>query len=334
MLISDDSFHNMEQTNKAVKYYNSFDYNKFKISIRKYSDVQKNVDDLHIYYHGRAKQYVNRNPEKIKKDDYGRLCVELAENSIRNHQICVRQDSIKCKLQLNANGNVGLPSECEYTTSDKLALGNILNDSLYNIITKHNQTCCYLCDECFNEIFNTKMELFRGNTPFERELNKLIFDMRNKNIQFIWKVRKLAKKEYPHLPISEIISKTPLYSFEEFTKIAGISTSRTHTPKLIKRYADSYKSQFPDATMNDLRQLGTFKYLYRFLTDILSDTEEGLLYPVLSSSQLLESDLFKELFLLEQDYLKHEYLGEQGNPPKIDVCETMTDSVYREKKYN
>lgn len=172
MLISDDNFHDIDQSKKTLRFYSSINSNN-KILIKLFSDSgEPNVNNgAPLTYSGRAITYIEKNGFKDVSN------IVIKENSIRTHQICVKENTIKCMLQLSANGGIGLTLYADYETSDKLSIGNIQQCSLKDIINNHNYNCPYLCDECYNETLNISAPImFSVSIASARRISEIFKD--------------------------------------------------------------------------------------------------------------------------------------------------------------
>ncbi|MBQ8215562.1 MAG: radical SAM protein [Clostridia bacterium] len=319
MLISDDNFHDIDQSKKTLRFYSSINSNN-KILIKLFSDSgEPNVNNgAPLTYSGRAITYIEKNGFKDVSN------IVIKENSIRTHQICVKENTIKCMLQLSANGGIGLTLYADYETSDKLSIGNIQQCSFKDIINNHNYNCPYLCDECYNETLNISAPICDPlDPPYLKEFNKITFSISNKRIEASWRIRKLIQKTYPLIPIQEVIRITPVISLTEYEHIIN----SIQIPSLCILLLDAvYRKDFPHNSENQIRQLSLSKYKLKVLESVLCESNSLGIYPFLSETELLASSLFIELDKIEKDINNKK----AQKPEIIDVCKIIADS-YDEK---
>lgn len=319
--ISDDKFHNVEQSEKAFNFYQSLSFDKEKIKFYKTSKLGElnghpAVGDV-LDYIGNAKKYIDDNIEKLCESN---VKINYPENSIRSHQICIIDNTIKCEMELSAKGSLGLATFTDYNTCDQLSIGNVLKRPLKEIFDIHNSRCPYLCDECYFEVHNKTGEQFShlysdNKSPVHRELMRLHFAIESYRVKYIWNIRKLIQIQFPKLPIQEILSKVTVFSKEFFYSCFDsiISNDKKADETALKFYYQ-YKKQFPKATSDELHELSRLAYfLHKFTTKT---------YPFFSVNDLLQSEYFAELARLEQDYIH----GRKTTPPAINVCAAIPDT--------
>lgn len=315
MLISDDDFHDINKSKETVKFYNSINFNN-KILIKLYSDIgEPNVNNgAPLIYMGRAISYIKENGFKNVSN------IVIKENSVRTHQICVKDNCIKCILQLSANGLIGLTLHADYNTSDKLGIGNILHKPLMDIINNHNKNCPYLCDECYNETVNlTTMICNPLDPPYLKEFNKVMSLIDNKRIEAAWRIRKLIQKTYPSIPIQEVIKRTPVIGYAEYESIIDNIPIPDYWTFLLE---SAYRKNFPYNNENQIQEITLNTCVLRILEDVLSKNESIGVYPFLSEAELLKTPLFLELEKIEKEYVNNNTLPTQS----IDVCKNIINS--------
>lgn len=204
--ISNDQFHNPNEFKKAYAYYEKI--------IAEANDRIKKTNDASLI----ILKNVLEEGNEIKELQYAGKAKELIDNGKTfkhggkttgypykyGHRIKIVNGVIPCSLQICANGNVTYNEGIDYVTLDEISFGNIKNDSLTNIIDKHNDSCMVLCSETDRLRFTDYGKHFAdwGNSaiPSFLKLERIIYDR-------IIELRKLAKKRFPHIPAAEIISK-------------------------------------------------------------------------------------------------------------------------------
>ena len=142
--ISNDQFHDKEDYQSAYSFYTEQAIIANSV-IRKHSNkggisVEYVLDDTsdlgNLWYEGRAIDYIDsgNSPYQHKKSNVG-------YPYLRNHRIKICGGVIPCALRILANGNVGFNEILSYDNSDILSLGNILSESMTEIMDNHNESC-------------------------------------------------------------------------------------------------------------------------------------------------------------------------------------------------
>jgi hypothetical protein len=154
------------------------------------------IDRLRIA--GRAIDYVKSHPDT---ETCGR-------QTIYGHRIKIVDNKVLCGIQIAANGNIGFTDERDYETDDTFAIGNILNDSLSNVIKRNNTNCLLTCAESKAlDIARDTEYLFKSTGKFDHTfMNLLRFKNAEILIPQIISLRGEAHKMYPYVPAQEIIS--------------------------------------------------------------------------------------------------------------------------------
>lgn len=229
--ISNDIYHNTTQTQKAIDYYTANNPNKQLISVTKTYDREGLGNCIPMGYDGRAIELYKQNAELQGKAVY-------PENNIKCHQICISDNTINCQIGLCANGNITLQIFASYEREDRMSIGNILKQSLDCIVTKHNDTCPYLCDECYTETSCMNMIDFNSSV---KELVKIIAQLFIKRNEYVWALRQKVKECYPNIPMRAIIKaiqvKEWLDWLEECAAIDGSIPKETQSEsKVLAKY--------------------------------------------------------------------------------------------------
>lgn len=324
VIISDDRYHDKLQSDRTLAYYQSLNYNENQIQIDTFSNSQT-VSTEKLMYIGKARKFIDENMEQLRDM---KVTIYYPENSFRNHQLCIRDNTIECRINLYANGSIGLMS-AEYTTQDKFAFGNIMSESLESIFNTHNATCPFLCDECYNEVICKNVATF-GDTlnpppPLEREQNKLRCVVLNKRIELAWMLRNLAKQKFPRVPMQNIIKEIPVPSIQEWDSMVTnlLSAHGMNERRAANVFLQSYQRKFPDATLEALMEMSIFKYTLQLINKTPIDKYLKILY----GQDIAQTELFKKLLRIEQEYL----VGVKTTPEKINVCKLIPDTYWENK---
>lgn len=240
--ISNDQFHDEAEYQNAYSFY-SERADIINSGIRKYLGksgilveyVLNNAKELgNLWYEGRAVDFI----------DSGNSSYKHKENNVgypysSNHRIKICGNTIPCSLRVLANGNVGFSEIQSYDRSDALSIGNILSESMTEIIDNHNESCMLLCSEMdvlhYSQYGKNAKELPPGMYPyleFHNMICKKILELRGK-----------VKQQFPCIPAQEIITGLP---FPNSPKIKSIIISLykqcpEYTPNLL---ANIEKSEY------------------------------------------------------------------------------------------
>ena len=294
--ISDDEFHSSrEHAKEAYEFYSALANEKIEIVLNsERSKTNLKSDNVYkLFYSGMASHYIMGNHTFKGLPVVGRV----AENSIRPHRIKIENNTIHCVLELSANGNLGFDASVSYGVADNLAFGNILQDSLHDILTRHNATCPYLCDETYNEMlcYNAAYmkDCIKNKNAIEEEGIKLRVKTRMKQFDLVWQLRKWALERYPNIGIEKIISCTVLDNDFFFEKVKALMVKRMPDEKLqfnprVKRLAQLapkevleykmvyqfekyYSNKYPEATEKQIHELSILNSMYKFVMSMTLD---------------------------------------------------------------
>lgn len=213
--ISNDQFHD------ALEYEAAYDFYKHEIeSANKRIMLLSGGDGIkleytlksgnlpYIRYSGRAVSLVDNDEKYIHGEN-----VEYTYTS--QHQIRIEDNTIKCMIQICANGNVCLLDENEFVAEDMLSFGNIMDESFTSIIQKHNHSCMILCSE--DDLLFTLDNSHRLKLAVEMD-QKFIGIVKTVYMRII-ELRKLARSLYPRVPAYQIIMALQLPSYEEIEQL-------------------------------------------------------------------------------------------------------------------
>lgn len=229
--ISNDQFHNAEESRKTFEFYKKLTESIPTFSIEISNDKLGTKEDntiIDFVVTGRAK---NMSPEQLPE--------YTSKESAFDHRICIGKngevkDWVICGIEISSNGNVIFPDQRSFETEDRMALGNIMEESLYDIITKHNANCLINCSDVS---FLERVQNIRNLTMFDREkiefLNKsntaldhylfeIQCDILVEIIMRVIKARELAHRKWPAIPAQDIIETLTFYDSDVFTKCGNI----------------------------------------------------------------------------------------------------------------
>ena len=215
--ISDDPFHDMEQSKRALDYYSRMasDYHRIKVITVSAESDEENKKSLieyvpALYMGGRAVDNLDS-------------CIELTGWEIgtvqsHNHRIRIDGNTVKCYLQISANGNICFAQEMQdYDTMDRLSFGNILDNSLYDSIQKINSECMLSCRDTQQMEWMSACRVpafVESNYPMQPFLHQLIGRIGESVFAKIVEAREAVHKKYPHIPVWEIINALPFPDFK------------------------------------------------------------------------------------------------------------------------
>lgn len=211
--ISDDHFHDQEESKAALKYYADIAAGISGMTVRPNGDlgVQNSDGSLEpLILSGRA--------NKLKPDE---LPETAMKESLIEHRLCIGNKGaskgyVLCELQISANGNVGIMEQRSFQTNDALSLGNILQTPLCEIIERHQANCLISCPELqLLERYENYRQLVKRNNielaPLAACLAELSADISAAIMRRIMIARKQAHSSWPAIPAQEIIKELPMF---------------------------------------------------------------------------------------------------------------------------
>lgn len=271
--ISDDPFHNVEQSKMAHDFYSeqASRYKNIKVGFvfrEEFKEIQKREYFLNYQMPFQIAGRAWDNVEAVAKlSEYG---IQPAQT--KNHRIRIDEKTAKCLLAIWANGNVGFAEMQDYNTMDRLAIGNILDSSMYDMITKHNADCLLSCWDLQQW---EKMSAWRIPGYLEQEypmmpfLNELISRIAENVFEKILAARETAHKKYPSIPAWRIIEAIPFPDFN------------TNGEAVIREIL----AQFPSSGLFDdsLTDTGLLERACIAIKDMRNDSEKDRVYNGLDS---------------------------------------------------
>lgn len=316
--ISDDIFHNKQQSIKAYNFYHSLVDDLDRIEIHYTSTEAKTYyaeDDYSdckrfILFSGNAKKYINTNiNEYINNEE--QVLIYYADSQI--HQIKVVDNNIYCGLELCVNGNLTFISVIrEYDEKDKLIIGNVLESPLNEIINNHNNNCLYLCSECDYERTQKTLIDFgyinlKSKTFNEKNVFNYFYQLYLYKVHYYWKIREIAHQKHINIPVRQLIKMIPLINNDEWIKYITNKFINDDVEKILDSQLKILKKQHPLESDENVKN----SVLGKFLCDKLNKYIINLNY------DKLDNELKDKLFNQEQINLKLIHLGTPQQNEKV-----------------
>lgn len=195
--ISNDMFHSREEYEPAMKFYKDM-----AETVSKHIFVIYTGSIISLKYEGRAKKYIDEHPEYCTPFS----CV--ATFPCINRRVKIEDDFIPCILAIGANGNFGFEDDSSYKRFDDLAFGNILSNSMADLIDRNNDNCLLTCAE--NESYNVANSWRFWNHAIYDTDSSLSLKIYQLFIERIIFIRKWAKENFPCLATQDIIEHIPI----------------------------------------------------------------------------------------------------------------------------
>lgn len=195
--ISNDMFHARDEYEPAMKFYKNIA-----------EKVSKNIFVLYtgsissLKYEGRAKKYIDEHPEYCTPFSF------VASFPCINRRVKIDDDFIPCSLAIGANGNFGFEDDSSYKRFDDLAFGNILCDSMADLIDRNNDNCLITCAEYESYmIANSWRFFYRTAYDVDTALSLKLYKLFVERMIFI---RRWAKENFLCLATQDIIEYIPI----------------------------------------------------------------------------------------------------------------------------
>lgn len=223
--ISNDHFHDKDEYEKAWEFYKPLvDKANYQLlsegvlgGIKLDYVLPPGNRISNLSYSGRAIDYVDNTDEFIHGKN-----VNYPHDY--PHQIKVVDGTIPCLLTISSNGNATYDESISYQKMDELAIGNIGEQSLTEIIDLHNENCLVLCSE--TSILHT-YRYAKHMSALNRE-EQLHIEAVGLICSKIVEMRYLAKELYSHVPAHVIIKSLPFLSSKAL--VAMQTEIYKHTP--------------------------------------------------------------------------------------------------------
>lgn len=265
--ISNDKFHDLEQSKKAYDFYCKATEQYHNIIVM--YEQQENDPMAELRFTGRAKNMLTDIDKYLPYVD----CINAELKT--PHRIKIQDGKISCTLTILPNGDVGFGEELSFDTEDAQVLGNIKNDPLSVIIEKHNDSCLLSCCDSFNiDKLKCRKLLFMPalHSFLEKEMAR---NFNNSNIQLfcvytttfigeyildrLYSLRKQAKERFPLLTPEEIITAIPMpYDITEYVISKShfvVKNSTSVGPEVIKKYSDDFTKQIYQKAVNEAKRI-------------------------------------------------------------------------------
>ena len=273
--ISDDTFHNVNESTKTFNYYKPIvdkinkELGREAISLMTTSESEKNNRKF-LIYSGRAVKYINENRNKFTP--FGEIPVRCP--CCYNHRVKIINNEILCALQISATGNIGLFEEQSFELDDKMSFGNIIDSNITSLIINHNNNCLLECKE--TEDMNTYGDTGKF-VPNVNSDSRIYFEIVSLIFEKFNLARVIAKQRFKNISTEDIISNISFPSVNEemlklieriYFKYNGIYFNPFSYTDALIYVRNKLKSNdfyvFPDyefGTLNDLLNSYSFKYL-------------------------------------------------------------------------
>ena len=306
--ISDDSYHTDGDCQRAYNFYKPlFDAANQRLNcteddprmvLSRYSPVSEEEDESKgkpvLIYAGRGIDLAKTKPQfKSGKN--------LKVPNTNYHRLKISNNVVYCTIYISANGNVVLAAEDDsYKTYDSCHSGNILNENLNEIITRHQDSCLLTCNES-NFLNSERVRLVGGRNiaKFQYEIGaKFLYQV----AMIILKIREAVKKTFPILPAQDIIIGLPMPRSDEeaayYAKEIFQSIPHGSLPKLdeytLKRFSAARKKMTKEEQSFCIWIMNASEYMEKhdcsdlFINKLLK-TKLGLLE---NQSRLYKSNVF------------------------------------------
>lgn len=350
--ISNDPFHDINQSKKAYDFYSNLTTDYHNIIVLYELSEGETMPELR--FTGRAKNMLTDINKYLPYVDH--LNAELKTP----HRIRIQDNKVSCALCVYPNGGVGLGDEISFYTEDSQVLGNITDESLVTIINSHNDTCLLSCCDSFNidkkrclEILfipelhgflKKEIECRFDNSEYELFVVYATTFIGKFILERLYALRKQAKERFPLLTPEEIIANIPMpYDISEYiiTKADYIvKNSTTIGPDIAKKYTDDYTMRLYRSAFNEIKNNKEFDHVGK--KKVINMLNNLLIFYTLTcypNTIFTEDALwgFDDIRLLTRIYIKLKSLNaahESGEiPPKNDgVLLCMEDKTEEVKK--
>lgn len=189
------NYHDKTQSDRALEFYKKYENIYVKLFDKDVFDKDKKIHSLS--YRGRAKNLVNNKNIFFQIKDNHCMATNLKENYV-SKTICV-----------GANGNLFLGLDYEYSDVDNDNMGNVLNESIYDMAIKWNWKHPILYSE-MKKWLRVRSTIFNHENGFitDKPLSEFEYE-EIKKVAEIYKHIVIARREfhekYDCLPIEQLI---------------------------------------------------------------------------------------------------------------------------------
>lgn len=228
LAISCDAYHTAGDCQNAYEFYRPlFDEANRRLGcgednpqmmLKQYSPISqedgKNIAEIGesiLIYAGRGIELAN----KGSGFEFGK---NIMVPNTNYHRLKIAGGVVYCTVYISANGNVILAAEDDsYAKYDSCHSGNLLNENLNDIITRHQDNCLITCNETnyLNDMRERKLYFEHAdNTELDRAVTikrALLYEINSS----VLKIRQMLKETYPILPAQDLIGELPMVLSEE-----------------------------------------------------------------------------------------------------------------------
>lgn len=276
--VSADIFHDRERSERCTEFYKSLAGERCEVALHRGFKA--------LRHSGRVWG---------KRSVCGVPTLSISDAAIRSHRLNVTADNvIRCSMHLAANGNLIYGGDISFDTADKLALGNVLESSLQDIIAKNFRECPYLCDECYKETMIVGYEDFAHKSKtIDNDINLYRWRIGRKHLEFVWELRAWAFDVLPQVDPRAIIMGTIITDadFTEYVKqycirhyralknIKSDEEASNHFSLIAcTEHQKAIKKKFPTATQDEIYALSALKVLYGAMNNMTLDDFKRALF--------------------------------------------------------
>lgn len=194
--VSNDMFHDRAEYEPALKFYKEAATDvPDKITVMYAGEIKS------LKYDGRAKKYIDDHPEYLSGHSF------VMSFPMVNKRIRIEDDFIPCMLLISATGELCNDyNDSSFKTNSRLAIGNIMDDSMANLIEKNNENSLITCMEQ-DAYYYANSWRFAHYYDFDVMLSMKAYKLIIERLLYI---RKWAKDNFPLCPASDIIERIPL----------------------------------------------------------------------------------------------------------------------------
>lgn len=294
IIISDDEFHNTNESIATLKFYQNCEHEKRVIVIpqKELIEIKQIVPKFNLS--GRAVEYYKNHPQLDS-----RWVVGKEEQT--NHRLCILKDRIPCEMYITVRGGFESYVAEEFSIIDRLSYGSILQSSMTELIKKHNDDCVTSCHDAY------LINYFNNSADTNELLSKLVCQVNVCIIERFIDARKTARKLYPFVSAFDIIMNIPLPDFFVKNTIHQeiLQESEHITESDVRQYVDAelinYVSEFDNLKKAHEELLQTLALL-RKSNAIISPNR------VYGSGNLEKTSEFQKLAALNQRYADGELI--------------------------
>lgn len=264
--ISNDPFHDVNQSKKAYDFYSNLTTDYHNIIV--HYELQEGKLMPELRFAGRAKKMLTDINEYLPYADH--LNFELKTP----HRIRIQDGKVYCLLIVCPNGGIVFGEELSFDTEDGQVLGNIYDETVANIIDKNNDNCLLSCCDSLNvDWVNNNVLIFdpefRGflKKDFEKICNSSYVQLfvlyattfiGKFILNRLLSLRKQAKERLPLLTPEEIISEIPMpYDIVEYviTKANYVVENSTYIGKEVtEKYSDCLTMEFYKKAIDEIEK--------------------------------------------------------------------------------